>query len=518
MLVSGGVAEATSTTGSSQYGGAALLPGASATSPNTSPYSSPGRYIGPTHASSVSFVVLLRSSTAPTCLQHWAGASGLSLSWEAGQQWATINGTPRNVDRSFGVSINNYRAPNGSVVFAADRPANVPSGVCNEIAAVGTIHSFVKPTALDVPQGGLTQVDLMRAYDALPLEEQGYYGQGHTVVFIEVDGFSMSDLNKFASDMKLPAYNMTLVGKNPGKGDETPMDLETVHEIAPDAHLVFLNLLDVNASVASAYAQTITQSAKHWPGAVFSISLGLCEIDAQAYNQADLEALNDAIASVEAKGSTVFASSGDSGGLDCTPSGDAGDPPQSGFVGVSAPAVLPAVTGTGGTSLTTDSEGNYVSEATWSEPLLAQGGGGGISKVFRRPSWQTGDGTGGQIDTNDGREVPDVSADSDPNTGNFIIESGNAETGGGTSLASPIWAGMTTLMDQYLQAHHDRPVGFFNPILYHLASSHEAYPPFHDVTLGGNDFYLATPGYDPVTGLGSPDVWNLARDLKAGRY
>jgi kumamolisin len=73
-------------------------------------------------------------------------------------------------------------------------------------------------------------------------------------------------------------------------------------------------------------------------------------------------------------------------------------------------------------------------------------------------------------------------------------------------------------MDQYLKAHNDRPVGFFNPILFHLANSSVPYAPFHDVTLGGNDFYLATPGYDMATGLGSPDVFNLARDLAVGRF
>jgi kumamolisin len=176
------------------------------------------------------------------------------------------------------------------------------------------------------------------------------------------------------------------------------------------------------------------------------------------------------------------------------------------------------VTGTGGTALTTDAAGNYVGETTWSEPLLSQGTGGGVSAVFSRPSWQTGIGTGGQGDTGGGRQVPDVSADSDPTTGNFIIENGKQDVGGGTSLAAPIWAGFTALFDQYLKANHDPPVGFFNPILYHLANSSVPYQPFHDVTVGGNDFYNATPGYDMTTGLGTPNVYNLARDLKAGKF
>ena len=138
--------------------------------------------------------------------------------------------------------------------------------------------------------------------------------------------------------------------------------------------------------------------------------------------------------------------------------------------------------------------------------------------AFARPAWQTGPGTGGQIDTGDGREVPDVSADADPTTGNFIIQNGKEQVGGGTSLAAPIWAGFTAIIDQYLKASHDPPVGFFNPALYDLANSSVPYPPFHDITEGGNDLYPATPGYDMVTGLGSPNVYNLARDLKAGSF
>ncbi len=482
--------------------------------------SSPGTLIGPAREKSVSFLVLLRSAARPTCLVQWAGSERLSVQWPAGQRWATISGAPDNVDRSFNVSIDDYRSPTGSVVFAANHQAAVPSGVCGELAGVGTIHSFIEPTNSDVPQGGLSSVDLLRAYDALPLTNAGLNGQGETVVFMEGGGFLQSDFNTFAADEKLPAYNLTLVGKNTGYDDETTMDIETVHEIAPQAHLVFFNLNSISKATSDAdlFAQAFIESAKLWPGAIVSMSLGECETNTQAFNDSDLVALNSTVMSIEAKGSTVFASSGDSGGLDCTPNADDGQAPQSSFEGVLVPASLPAVTGTGGTSMTTDAAGNYIGETTWSEPLLSQGTGGGVSHYFARPSWETGVGTGGQIDTGNHLEVPDVSSDSNPATGNAIIEDGQASQGGGTSLAAPTWAGFTALMDQDLKAHHDPPVGFFNPILFRLASSYVPYPPFHDVTLGGNDFYAATPGYDMTTGLGSPDVYNLARDLIAGRF
>jgi kumamolisin len=482
--------------------------------------SSPGTLVGPTHAKSVAFTALLNSTAAPTCLTKWAGTKNLSVKWSAGQDWVTISGAPSAVDRSFHLTIDDYRA-DGKIVYAANHPAAVPSTACGEVAGVGAIHSFIRPALTnleDVRPGGASAADLLRAYDALPLAQSGINGQGQTVVFLELGGFLASDFTKFASDENLPGYNITLIGKNTGFDDETTMDMETVHEIAPQAHLVYDNLAALSGSDSAVFTQAITQAAKQFPASIFSISLGICETDSSAFNNSDLQALNSAISSVEANGSTVFASSGDSGGLDCTPPEADGQPPESSFVGVSVPASLPAVTGTGGTALTTDSSGNYVGETSWSEPLLSQGTGGGVSVMAARPSWQTGNGTGGQLDQGNGREVPDVSADSDPATGNFIVENGNEEQGGGTSLAAPLWAGFMALMDQYLKANHDRPVGFFNPTLYHLANSSVPFRPFNDVTEGGNDFYPATPGYDMVTGLGSPDVFNLARDLKAGKF
>ena len=68
-------------------------------------------------------------------------------------------------------------------------------------------------------------------------------------------------------------------------------------------------------------------------------------------------------------------------------------------------------------------------------------------------------------------------------------------------------------MNQYLTAHGDRRAGFVNPLLYRLARGSPPYRPFHEVTAGTNDFYPAGPGYNMVTGLGTPDAWNLVRDL-----
>jgi kumamolisin len=479
---------------------------------------SPGTLIGPAREKSVSFLLALRSPAKPTCLYQWAASAQLSVQWSTGQDWASLSGSPRDIDRSFHIAIDDYRTAAGNVVFAANHAAAVPSLICGEVSGVGSIRSFTPPSSFDVRPGGATSGDLLRAYDALPLVHDGFEGQGETVVLLEYQGgFLSSDMKKFDADEGLPdPPNLTVASTNAGFDDETTMDIETVHEIAPQAHLVFLDLSDSqSASTADVFAQAFSEISGKWPGAIVSVSLGVCETD---FDASDLVALNSAVASAEAKGTTVFASSGDTGGLDCTPGNKYGQPPANSFVGVQVPASLPAVTGVGGTSLTTDSSGNYVGETTWSEPLLSQGSAGGVSVLIQRPAWQTGVGTGGQADSNNGREVPDVSADADPYTGNFLIQKGGAAVGGGTSLAAPIWAGFTALIDQYLTSSHDHPVGFFNPILYQLADTSVPYAPFHDITLGGNDLYLATPGYDMVTGLGSPNVYNLARDLKSGGF
>jgi kumamolisin len=475
-----------------------------------------GRYLGPAREKSITFTVLLTSGARPSCLQVWASRRSLAVNWAPGQDWAMIVGAPAAVGRAFGVTIGDYGGTGGKTAFSADRPAEVPAGTCHEVAGVGTIHSAEMPTGDDVPGGALLRPALLKAYDALPLVQRGDLGRGETVVLVETDGYKMSDLLRSARDEQVAGsgYNVSNLGPDLPAGYEATMDMETVHQIAPQAHIVYLNLLAAapsNASISASFINAIREAGRY-PGAVVSISLGVCEHDALSWDASDLVAMEKAVMAAEqGKGLTVFASSGDSGGLECTPTwptDKAGTPPQPSYEGVQAPAVLPAVTGVGGTYLSTSASGGYAGEAAWDEPLLSQGSGGGVSHLFARPSWQTGLGTGGLADYRNGRQVPDVSADADANTGALVVFKGQPSLGGGTSLATPIWAAFTVLLDQYLGRH----IGFFNPLLYRMAAS-APYPAFHDVTVGGNDFYAAGPGYDMVTGLGTPDVWDMARDL-----
>ena len=154
-------------------------------------------------------------------------------------------------------------------------------------------------------------------------------------------------------------------------------------------------------------------------------------------------------------------------------------------------------------------EGRWLEERAWIDVPMSQGSSGGVSRLFARPDYQRGI----VIDRDtDHRLVPDVSAVADPFTGVQIVFGQNQRIGGGTSQSAPIWAGLTALMNQYVIDHGGRPLGDINPLLYRVAQGSRL-PGFRDITMGGNAVDNPRPGYDLVTGLGSPNTNNLAQNL-----
>ena len=123
-----------------------------------------------------------------------------------------------------------------------------------------------------------------------------------------------------------------------------------------------------------------------------------------------------------------------------------------------------------------------------------------------------------------GRNLPDVSFNSDPETGYTIFYTSDVNGFevltffGGTSFASPQLSGMTALFDQALGGR----IGLLNFALYDLVRNRQAYsgpnPPLRDITAGDNWFYAAQPGYDQASGVGVPDVANLLQALKRNGF
>lgn len=487
--------------------------------------------LGPSKAASVSMLVALKPGGGPE-FRAWSRAHGLVVSGLS-PTGATLTGKPAALDAALKVSIRDWVSPGGDRFLAAGASATVPPELASSVSGFGrisTLHAggllFTPPKG--IPPKGLTPDDVIRAYNALPLRQAGDSGVGQTVVVFEPgDGFNQKSLDDFDRMFNLPPITPTLIGTdNSDDGVETDMDIETIHMIAPSARIVYD---DVNhyaegndqATFAQVFHQAFQDVDKQYPGAVWSGSLGYCEY--LYFEPADLQVLDSDIAAASAHGTTFYASSGDTGGLDCTPPKSMGEFVGDQGKGVMFPSVLSNVTGVGGTTLSVTSTSDYADEAVWTSAVLSQGTGGGVSTVIKRPSWQTAPGVGGQGVDQQFREVPDIAADADPASGTIVISAGadkggdpSSETsGGGTSLAAPMWAGFTALMNAYLEQHGGKPVGFLNPTLYYLANHPPRFPPFHDVTLGNNDFYVATPGYDMVTGLGTPNVAYLTQDILA---
>jgi len=173
------------------------------------------------------------------------------------------------------------------------------------------------------------------------------------------------------------------------------------------------------------------------------------------------------------------------------------------------PADAAYVTSVGGTDLETESAGGpWASETVWSD------GGGGISpNKIAIPSWQVATAEGCTNCSQTLRNGPDVSANS-----NFTFyvcadqTTCTANDYGGTSFATPMWAGYMALLNQQRLAKGEKLMGFVNPYLYKIGLAPVYTTDFHDITSGSNG-YSATTGYDLATGWGSPNGANLINTL-----
>lgn len=446
--------------------------------------------------------------------------------------------TVAQAEAAFRVTINNY-VLGANAFFANAAPPVIPGSLSSIITSIGgldnsvkmhplyhlsgpshgksksafTVHAKASPNAT---QTGFGPPDLNGAYDGTPLQTSALQGSGQTVAVFELDGYQSSDISAYLQNYSLgsPSISNVLVdGFNGSAGAgaiEVELDIEVVAAMAPKATQIVYEGPNSTQGVNDTYNKIVTDNKAQ----ITTISWGECE--SQSGN-AELQTLDNIFSQGAAEGIAMYAASGDSGAYDCNDTN----------LAVDSPAGDPNITGVGGTNLQL-SNSAYGSESVWSNPSDTQrspkgaGGGGGVSSFFKQPSWQTGPGVQNQY-SNGNREVPDVSADADPATGYAVyctVSAAGCSSGwitvGGTSAAAPMWAGSTALINGYLQQQGKSRMGFANPVLYGLENAQTQYPPFHDVTSGTNLYYPATSGYDEASGWGSPDIYNIARDVAAG--
>jgi subtilase family serine protease len=352
------------------------------------------------------------------------------------------------------------------------------------------------------------------AYGVTPLLRRGIDGSGETVVVGPEPAATSSgaatdihtDLAYFDHKFRLPQARLHIVNTAKSAtpylaGPEEVTDTELVHAFAPDASLdVIVTPPDTAASPAT-FAAAITRTIQEGTArqaAVISISASVGE---HYLTHAEVTRMHAALEHARDQHVTVVTSSGDSGAI----ASFYGPPVQ-----VSMPTSDPLVLGVGGTILDATPAGRYLGEMAWNDNTEASGG--GYSALFPRPPYQDGLARGAS------RGVPDVAANADGSTAMALalVAHGHSElrASGGTSSSTPLWAGVIALADQQAGRH----LGFVNPALYAIARGPAYHRAFHDVVTGDNSIlwptgvftgYNAGPGWDPVTGLGSPDAQYL---------
>jgi kumamolisin len=382
---------------------------------------------------------------------------------------------------------------------------------------------FQGPPAGAAPAAGLTPEALAAAYGVTPLWNQGMLGQGQSVAIISYSTFDDADVQVF--DQAVGISGAPAVEHRPLDGGatetsggglvENALDVDVIRGIAPMAQIINyeipaqINGQDVFAQEMGRAIQAIVDDGRATSA---SLSWGTCDTETlggQTWLPRDDRALVDtALDSAVAAGISIFVASGDQGAYDC----------QRFLPSDQRPTVDwpdgPGMVMVGGTLLFVQDDLSYGDEAGWEDVLSQGGSGGGLNPIDARPPWQVGPGVDNP-DSNGARQVPDVAGPADPDSGYFIVSGRQANIVGGTSGAAPFWAGSLALIAQVAQEQGAGPLGYVNPGLYQVAAAGATPLAFHDVIRGGNRRFDCTPGWDYATGLGSPDVFNLAQALVA---
>ena len=456
-----------------------------------------------------------------------------------------VTATVAQVQSAFGVSMASYRLPGGRTGYANTSAPKLPANIAPSVDAIIGLdnlnlpHSFsTKPSvhllkhpktaqpavstggpqpcsqmvnfrdSIGAPFTAFTADQLASAYQFSGLYGSGDFGRGVAVGIVEFgEPNSTQDISSFQScygtHTKVSYDKVDHFGQTgPGEG-EAALDIETVLSLAPNSNIIVYQAPNTGASAYDIYKVMVNQDKVR----VISESYGLCEHyqDPRAAN-----AVTRLYEQAAVQGQTIVASSGDAGSEACLPNDN--NPNR---LSVNFPASDPLVLGIGGTRI---KNLTGPAEVVWNDGGDHDGaGGGGKSSFYAEPSWQKAFKIKSKV-----REVPDVSADADPETGYIIVYKKSFGVIGGTSAAAPLWAALIALTDAKCSSS---PVGWANPAIYFAASPKVKAVVLNDIVSAPNKVnnnythpgprhpYPVTKGYDAATGLGTPIGDVLAGEL-----
>ncbi|HEY3051708.1 MAG TPA: S53 family peptidase [Gaiellaceae bacterium] len=516
-------------------------------------------------------------------VQSWLRSQDFTIDYTpANNHYVAAEGTIAQANAAFGTTLRLYNV-RGKTLRSPDADVSIPSSLASVVTGVLGLDegaAFVRPDQRSAPQAppspGFRNAPPLSSYWAellspyafpagfqdvslpsvpwsirghTPAQIKGAYGissayngAGQTVAVIDAYASPtiMHDVNEWSTRRGLP----TMTGsqftqivapgtyhrpQNPAQdpqgwyGEET-LDVEAVHGMAPAANIVYIgapnNYQDLDAAMNHVVDRHLAQIVTN------SYGFATTELLPPGY----VKPLEDTLVQAAAEGIGVYFSSGDTGDETAT----------FGFATTDWPASSPWVTAVGGTSLGVTASNTRALETGWGTSNYncdtvthactrtgwLYGSGGGVSVVFPKPWYQSGLNLSG-------RGVPDVAALGDPQTGFLVGQTQSFPDGdyydeyriGGTSLSSPIFAGLMALADQRSGFAH----GFANPAFYShtgkftdvlsvkTAVARRNYVnsvdgsggtvdrlrTFDDYT--GSPTQHTGPGWDNVTGLGVPN-------------
>ncbi len=469
----------------------------------------------------------------------WLVSSGFVVDEVAkGRMWINFSGPVAAVDSAFHTQIHDYYV-NGRLHHANDRDPSIPRGLSDLVAGVVSLHDFrlkmmnsgarqVQPDYTNGSTNFLSPGDFAIIYDLNPLYNAGINGSGQSIAIVgrTHPSTAITDWADFRSTMGLPANAPTIIVNGPDPGDvnsdedtEADLDVEWSGAVAQNASILFVT------SASTGSTDGVDLSAQYIVdnnlAPVMSTSFGECEkslgtAENSFYNGLWLQAVSEGI--------TSFVSSGDSGAAGCDADTESR---ATGGLAVNGLASTPYNVAVGGTEFnegsgtywnSTNGSGDvsvisYIPEVAWNQSGDVPGGsdllasGGGASSIYLKPAWQAAPG----VPAGSYRWVPDVALSAATHDSYLIVQNGGRYGVGGTSAASPSFAGIMALVIQ----QRGQRQGNANVQFYQIGNAQysSGIPVvFHDITSGNNDVpgeshgYSCTKGYDPVTGLGSVDA------------
>ena len=398
-------------------------------------------------------------------VENWLEGRGLSNPRVDGDRLAvSVVASISRIDSAFGLTVERYAVPGEADRIAPSSAPLVPSSLAPDVESVlglsdlgvprplmiaspapGAGPRTASPAACQAAQneasesGAYTSDELADAYSIPGAYAADRFGAGVSVAMYELEPFASSDISSFQSCYRTDApVSVTDVdggaGSGPGSG-ESALDVEQVIGLAPDVSVHVYEGPSFEIATDAQALDVYRKIADDDSAAVVSTSWGMCEASLPPGFAASE---SEVFGQMAAQGQTMFAASGDSGSEDCF---NADGSPDTALA-VDDPGSQPYVTSVGGTSL--NALGPPPTESVWNsckgqheqrcaalgEPEGA--GGGGISTIWPMPSWQTGPGVHNQYSSGspcsashgDCREVPDVSASSDPAHGDVIFVGG----------------------------------------------------------------------------------------------